>query len=289
MEKGYFVLQHKRLFNYKLFISSVLIVEKISFGERKYIFSSQNNQQLKINNSKVMAQNTTKKEHHNLEVLESADVLANRLTHGSEDFLTKYKNVLLGLLGVVAAAVIGGILFYNYRNSQEKEAQAAMFQAVYFFEADSLNAALKGNGQNEGLLSIAEDYGSTKAGNLANYYAGLAYLKQGKFKEAINYLEDYKSNDLILQGKAFSLLGDANLELGNKKEAVNYYLKAADYNANEFFTPQYLMKAGMAYEASNDYAKATEIYDRIITNYVNAAEVTDAKKYKARAELLAGK
>jgi len=92
---------------------------------------------------------------------------------------------------------------------------------------------------------------------------------------------------LILQGKAYSLLGDAYLELGNKKEAIDYYLKAVDYNSNEFFTPQYLMKAGTAYEADNNYAKATEMYDRVINSYPNAAEVADAKKYKARAELLA--
>lgn len=236
-----------------------------------------------------MAQNIIKKEKPAANVLESADVLADRLTHGSENFLNKYRNVLLGLLGVVAAAVIGGLLFYNYRASQEKEAQAAMFQAIYYFEADSLNVALKGDGQAKGLVAIADDYGNTKAGNLAKFYTGVAYLKQGKFKEAINYLEDYKSNDLILQGKAFALLGDANLELGNKSAAVDYYLQAAEYNENEFFTPQYLMKAGMAYEASNNYAKAAEVYDRIINNYVNAAEVADAKKYKARAELLAGK
>lgn len=235
-----------------------------------------------------MAQNTTKKE-HNLDVLENPDVLADRLTHGSEDFISKYKNVLLGLLGVVAVAIIGGFLFYNYRTTQEKEAQVDMFQAVYYFEADSLNKALKGDGQYRGLTAIADEYGSTKAGNLSKFYAGSAYLKQGKFKEAINYLQDYKSNDLILQGKAFGLLGDANLELGNRKEAIDYYLKAADYNSNEFFTPQYLMKAGMTYEASNNYAKATEVYDRIITKYANAAEVADARKYKARAELLAGK
>lgn len=236
-----------------------------------------------------MAQNITKKEKPTASVLESADVLADRLTHGSENFFNKYRNVLLGLLGVVAAAVIGGLLFYNYRASQEREAQAAMFQAIYYFEADSLNVALKGDGQAKGLVAIADDYSSTKAGNLAKFYTGVAYLKQGKFKEAVNYLEDYKSNDLILQGKAFALLGDANLELGNKPAAVDYYLQAAEYNENEFFTPQYLMKAGMAYEASNNYAKAVEVYDRIINNYVNAAEVADAKKYKARAELLARK
>jgi TolA-binding protein len=66
-------------------------------------------------------------------------------------------------------------------------------------------------------------------------------------------------------------------------------MKAADYKANEFFSPQYLMKAAMVYEANNNYKSATEAYDRIINSYPNAAEVNDAKKYKARAELLAGK
>jgi len=235
-----------------------------------------------------MAKNTLKKE-SDLEILENPEVLADRLTHGSEDFVKKNRNVLLGLFAVIAAAVVGGLLFYNYRNSQNEEAQAAMFQAVHYFEADSLNVALKGDGQYKGFVSIADDYGSSKAGNLAKFYAGVIYLKQGKYQEALNYLEDYKSNDLILQGRAFSLQGDAQMELGKKKEAAELYMKAASYNANEFFSPQYLLKAGMAYEEDNNYAAATEAYDKIVTSYPNAAEVNDAKKYKARAELLAGK
>ncbi|GEO04239.1 hypothetical protein AAE02nite_19030 [Adhaeribacter aerolatus] len=235
-----------------------------------------------------MAKNTLKKE-SDLEILENPDVLADRLTHGSEDFVKKNRNVLLGLFAVIAAAVVGGLLFYNFRSSQNEEAQAAMFQAVHYFEADSLNVALKGDGQHEGFVAIADEYGSTKAGNLAKFYAGVAYLKQGKYQEALNYLEDYKSDDLILQGRALSLQGDAQMELGKKQEAAELYMKAANYKANEFFSPQYLLKAGMAYEESNNYNGAVEAYDKIINSYPNAAEVTDAKKYKARAELLAGK
>lgn len=66
------------------------------------------------------------------------------------------------------------------------------------------------------------------------------------------------------------------------------YVKAANHNANPFFSPQYLMKAGIAYEAENNFASAAEMYDKIITDYVASAEVSDAKKYKARAEMLAG-
>jgi tetratricopeptide (TPR) repeat protein len=215
--------------------------------------------------------------------------LADRITHGSEDFVKKNRNILLGLFAVIAAAIVGGFLYYNFRSSQNEEAQAAMSSAVFYFEADSLNKALNGDGQHEGLLSVADEYGSTKAGNLAKFYSGVILLKQGKYQQALDYLEDYKSDDLILQGRAYSLQGDANLELGKKQEAADLYLKAADYKANEFFSPQYLLKAGMAFEENKDYASALEAYDRVVTSYPNAAEVNDAKKYKARAEELTGK
>ena len=235
-----------------------------------------------------MAKNTIKKE-GDLEILENPDVLADRLTHGSEDFVKKNRNVLLGLFAVIAAAIVGGFLYYNYRSTQNEEAQAAMFQAVFYFEADSLSKALNGDGQHQGLLSVADEYGSTKAGNLAKFYAGVALMKQGKYQEAQDQLADYKSDDLILQGRAYALQGDANMELGKKQEAADLYIKAADYKANEFFSPQYLMKAGMAYEENKDYASALEVYDRLVTSYPNAAEVNDAKKYKARAEVLTAK
>ena len=235
-----------------------------------------------------MAKDTIKKE-GDLEILENPDVLADRLTHGSEDFVKKNRNVLLGLFAVIAAAIVGGFLYYNYRSTQNEEAQAAMFQAVFYFEADSLSKALNGDGQHQGLLSVADEYGSTKAGNLAKFYAGAALLKQGKYQEAHDQLADYKSDDLILQGRAYALQGDANMELGKKQEAADLYIKAADYKANEFFSPQYLMKAGMAYEENKDYASALEVYDRLVTSYPNAAEVNDAKKYKARAEVLTAK
>jgi tetratricopeptide (TPR) repeat protein len=235
-----------------------------------------------------MAKNTIKKE-SDLEILENPEVLADRITHGSEDFVKKNRNILLGLFAVIAAAIVGGFLYYNFRSSQNEEAQAAMSSAVFYFEADSLNKALNGDGQHEGLLSVADEYGSTKAGNLAKFYSGVILLKQGKYQQALDYLEDYKSDDLILQGRAYSLQGDANLELGKKQEAADLYLKAADYKANEFFSPQYLLKAGMAFEENKDYASALEAYDRVVTSYPNAAEVNDAKKYKARAEELTGK
>lgn len=234
-----------------------------------------------------MAKETVKKHSEFEELVENPDALAERLSH-SEDFVKKNKSKLLGVFAAIAAIVVAGFLYYNYRSSQNQEAQNAMFQAVYYFEADSLNKALNGDGQYMGLLAIADEYDGTDAGNLADFYAGVALLKQGQFAEAAEHLQDFESDDYLLQARAYSLTGDALLEQGKNKEAAELYMKAADYNANPYFSPQYLMKAGIAYEADNNFAAAAEAYDKIITDFVASNEVTDAKKYKARAEMLAG-
>lgn len=223
-----------------------------------------------------------------LPLLEDPDVLAARLAN-SEDFLRRNKNVLLGLVAVVVLAVAGGFGYYLWRGSQDTKGQAALFQAVNYWEADSLQKAMKGDGKNLGLERVASEYSGTDAGNLANFYAGVAALKQGQYKQAIDYLEDFSSDDYLVQARAYSLLGDAHAELNQAKEAADFYNKAATHNANEYFTPGYLLKEATAREVAKDYTGAISAYDKIITEYPAAAEATEAKQYKARAEALTGK
>ena len=234
-----------------------------------------------------MAKETVKKHSEFEELVENPDALAERLSQ-SEDFVKKNKTKLLGVFAAIAAVIVAGFLWYNYKSSRNEEAHNAMFQAVYYFEQDSLGKALNGDGQYQGFLAIADEYSGTDAGNLANFYAGVALLKEGNFAEAQNRLEDFKSDDYLLQARAYSLIGDALLEQGKSKDAADMYMKAANHNANQYFSPQYLMKAGIAYEADNNFSAAAEAYDKIITDFVASNEVSEAKKYKARAEALAG-
>lgn len=221
-------------------------------------------------------------------LLEDPDALAARLAE-SEDFLRRNKTILLGLLTAVVVAVVGAFLFYTWRNTQDEKAQAAMYQAVNYWEADSLKKAMKGDGQHVGLESVANEYGGTKAGNLANFYAGVAALKQGQYKAAADYLEDFSSDDLLVQARAYALLGDANLEQNKYQEAADYYSKAANHNANEQFTPGYLMKEATARELAKDYAGAVTAYERVVNEYASSFEANEARQYKARAEGLSGK
>lgn len=229
----------------------------------------------------------TAKNTSNASLLENnPDVLAK--VASSEKFLRQNRLLLGGAL-LLIVLVIAAVFTYRYwMDKQEKEAQEASFAATYFLEADSLQLALDGNDSYPGFKEIAGDYSSTKAGNLAQFYNGIILLKQGNFKASIESLEKFQSNDLLVQARAYSLIGDNHMELKQYDKAATFYQKAADYKPNEHFTPRYLLKLGLALEKQEKYADAIKVYNQIIDKFVKANnEVTEAKKYKAKLEMLA--
>lgn len=224
-----------------------------------------------------------KKVEHKHELVENPQALAEKL-HGAETWMERHPKTTIGVLVVVVLLVGGYFGFQYFKDNQETEAQREMFQAVYYFESDSLELALNGDGNNLGFVDIIDEYGITDAANLANYYAGAAFLKQGKFEVARLYLEDFSSNDLLIQARAYSLIGDTYMEEGAFEDAARFYDKAANYKPNKYFSPRYLMKAALAFEKNNEEQKAIAAYDKIITDYFDTPEVQDAKKFKARLE-----
>lgn len=223
------------------------------------------------------------KKEESKDLLENAEVIQEKLVN-VETWLERNPKTAIGITAAILL-VVGGFFGYRYYlGNQDNLAQKDMFQAVHYFEADSLNLALNGDGNNLGFLQIIEDYGMTDAGNLANYYTGFIYLKQGKYPLAIFHLEDFSSDDLLVQARAYSLMGDAYMEQKDFENAAKYYSKAAGYKPNKEFTPAYLIKAGLAYEKLNNSGKAIEVYQTIIDKYWESAEFQNAKKYKARLE-----
>jgi tetratricopeptide (TPR) repeat protein len=224
-----------------------------------------------------------KKVEHKHELLENPQALAEKL-QGAETWAERHPKTVIGVSLLIALIVGGFFGFRYYKDSKEMEAQQQMFQAVYYFEADSLNLALNGDGNNLGFLDIINDYGITDAAELANYYAGAAFLKQGKFEVARLYLEDFSASDLLVQARAYSLIGDTYMEEKNFEEAAKFYNKAANYKPNKYFSPAYLMKAALAFEKSNQNDKAKEAYDKIINEYWEAPEFQNARKYRAKLD-----
>jgi tetratricopeptide (TPR) repeat protein len=204
----------------------------------------------------------------------------------TELYIEKNRTILLGaLVGVVV--IIGGFLAYKQYvvKPAELEAQSASFKAEIYFEKDSFNLALNGDKKGtQGFLAIMDEFGSTKTGNLAHYYAGICYLNLGKFQEAIDQLDQYDGSDMITTAMAMGAKGDALMEMNKTQEAIDQYVKAAGKSENQFSTPMYLMKAALGYEDLGNYAKSIEIYTNIREKFFSTQEGREAEKYIARAQ-----
>ena len=193
------------------------------------------------------------------------------------------------LMIIVSAIVVVIAFFIGYQNLYiaplEKEAQVDMFMAELYFQKDSFNLALNGdNSTYLGFIEIADEYSGTKVGELANYYAGLSYLNTGDFENAIEYLNDFSSDDIVLSSLALGCIGDAYMELEDADNALSYYEDAASYTDNEFTTPRYMLKQAMIHESNGDYDDALALYKGIEEDYKSSREGNGIEKYIARAE-----
>lgn len=216
---------------------------------------------------------------------DSFEQLEEALTQGEQFIEKNQKKLLNGLIAVIV--IVGGFFLYQSFIKQPKveKAKNAIFGAQKYFDQDSFNLAINGDGNVMGFAEIADKYSSTPSGNIANLYCGISYLHIGKYEEAIQYLKSFSSDDAYLSNMALANIGDAYMQLKEYTEAATYYSQAAASNANDFSTPIFLMKNGLALEKSNNYDAALKVYERIEKEFPNSPENRDIEKYITRVKL----
>ena len=215
------------------------------------------------------------------EVFESLDEGASKTEAWVEN---NQKPIFIGI-AVIVVAVLGYLAFEKFvQEPKELEASNEMYQAQnYFNEAvegsvakDSLfNLALTGGEGKYGFLDIIDNYGSIKAGNLAHYYAGMAYLNTNKYQEAIDQLDDFESDDAMLAPLAKGSIGDAFMQLDQPEEALSYYEDAAKTAKNNFVAPRFLLKAAKVALALDKKDKAASLLKQIEEEYSTSAEANE--------------
>jgi len=206
----------------------------------------------------------------------------------TEKYIDENQKSLTVIIGAIVL-IVGGFFAYKkmYVEPLEIEAQSQMFMAEKYFAADSVRLAINGDGNYLGFLDIIDEYSITPSGNLALYYAGICYYKQGQYQEAIEMLSSFDGDDQMVGAVSNGAIGDAYMELGEVKHAISYYMDAANHSRNDFTCPVYLMKAAGSYEDQGNYNKAVDIYTDIKENFADTKEGLEVDKYLARAKALA--
>ena len=225
-----------------------------------------------------MAKENVQKDEERLEQIET--------TLGkTEMFIEKHQKSIMIVIAAIIVVILAVFGFKKFVvEPREAAAHTAIFRAEQLFENDDYATALNGDGNNAGFLDVINEYGSTKTGNLARYYAGICYLNTGDFNNAIKYLGEYKGKDQIVRPLAIGAMGDAYMELDNAAEAAKCYERAANETANSFTGPMFLMRAGLAYEMVENYKKALDMYKTIKAEYPNSNEGFNIDKYIAYVE-----
>lgn len=219
----------------------------------------------------------------NQEVIVDVQEVYSKTEHFVENN-KKNLSIIVGGIVVVIALYLGYTKMYIA--PMEIEAQSSMFMAEKYFEQDSLQKAINGDGLNYGFIDIIDEYSGTKSANLAHYYLGISYLRTGDYEGAIDELMSFSSDDIMVSSIALGAIGDAYLELGEIDDAISYYKKAAKNQENDLTSPMYLFKAGIAYEEKGDYQAAFDNYTKIKNDYAESSEGRTIEKYLARAEAL---
>ncbi len=232
----------------------------------------------------VTAQYINDKDSETAEVFDTLDTTASKMG----TWFTRNQKFIFGGIFVLAVATVG-YLGYNHfiMEPNEEEAANEMFQAQQYFDqavngqdTDSLyNLALNGAEGKMGFLKIAENYSGTKAASISSYYAGMAYLNTGKFKEAIGQLEKFQSEDLMLKATSLGAIGDAFSELNQPNEALEYYLKAANHNKNDFTTPRFSYKAGLVALQLGKKEEAFKLFTLVKEEYKSSPEAANVDYY----------
>lgn len=196
----------------------------------------------------------------------------------TEQFIDKNRNnILYSFVAIVlVVAAVWGI--NKCSDSSNASAQEEIYAAQQLFELGDYEQALAG------FEGVIDEYGSTKAGNLAKAYAGLCNSELGNYAAAIDQLKSFSGSDAVLAPAIMAALGNCYANQNDFVEAAKSYERAASMSNSAQYSPLYLRKAGQAYEKAGNNAEALKIYESIRKGWAETTVGQNIDKYIERVK-----
>ncbi len=191
------------------------------------------------------------------------------------NFIEKYGKqcgiCIAAILVIVFCAMGYKNLIKEPREAAANDAVVAAQKALNQQDSASVASLLKA------AQTVADEYGSTDAGNLAHLYAGIALYNQSKYEAALKEFKAYdECDDANVSAAVYGAIGDCQACLKQYEDAAKSFEKAAEKAGSENIAVMQLIKAGEIYEyALNNNEKALATYKK-------------ANSYKASYQVQAG-
>lgn len=210
----------------------------------------------------------------------------NESLSGIEKKVEENKKMIVWVVAAIVAiavVILGYVYLIQNPNMEKAKEEIAKADVDYTMGQDSI--AL-----NE-YMAVADNY-SNDASNRAGLNAAIILYKQGKYEEAIKYLNKFDAAGTLVGPASQALLGDCYVNLQKYDDAVKYFDKAISLAGdNELYTPLFILKKATVLREQQKYAEEAELLQRIKDEYPNfiMGYQVDVDKYLERAKAQAGK
>ena len=216
------------------------------------------------------------------------DEIREKLVSGFESVASHQQALWL----VVAAALVVALAAFgwnSYARQQTAKASAALDEAMKIFEArirapgepadpvevTYLDEKNKYTDAEKKFLQVAGQYGRTKPGQMARYYAALSEVQLKQYAAAEkNLAQVISGGDENLASLAKFQLAEVYLQENKASQAVDLYKQLSDKPS--VFVPKPMAMLALAdYYRKADPAQATKLYNQIKQEFPDAAEAAD--------------
>jgi len=186
-----------------------------------------------------------------------------------EGFLEKNAKVLSIGFGILIVAVLGWFGYQQFIiGPKNEEATKSYLSAQKNLAEGKEDLALGGKSvANPGFLGTYEQYGSTKAGKLAAYNAGLIEFKKGHYQKAYDLLDNFSSNNKVLVALKYGAMADCLANQNKSDDALSMADKASSASDDAYTSYYFTKKAGMLALALKKNADAKKYFSAIDEKY----------------------
>lgn len=187
----------------------------------------------------------------------------------TERFLEKHAKLLSSIFGAILLSVIGYFLYQQFVVAPKNaEATVSYLAAQKNLQQGKDSEALGGKSMvNPGFLGTYEKYSGTDVGKLSAYNAGLLKFKEGKYQEAYDLLDKFRSDNDILMAMKYGAMADCKTNLNKSDEALSLIDKAINASDDGYTSYYFTRKAGLLALALKKKEDAKKYFTSIDDKY----------------------
>ena len=215
------------------------------------------------------------------------DEIRDTLVHGVES-VASHQRILWAVVTAALVVALGVFGWSSYTKRQTAKASAALDDAMKVFQArvrapgeqaepgeiTYVDEKNKFSDADKKFLGVASQYGRTKPGQIARYYAALSEIQLKQYPAAENNLGQLSGAEASLAGLARFQLAGVYLQENKDAQAVDIYKQLAD-KPTEFVPKAMALLALADHYRKNDPAEAAKLYNQVKVEFPDAATEAD--------------